>query len=127
MLASSLLAASAVAQEPPAGLIKRIRAVETAAQQAQSNYTYRQSVTVEELDSHGAIAGDYREVRDIGWISRMSRKSSSVSCRVFQALQRRTEKLFAALPARREDAVDGALFAGLQFVPLVITTCGAVA
>ena len=65
MLASSLLAASAVAQEPPADLIKRIRAVETAAQQAQSNYTYRQTVTVEELDSHGAIAGDYREVRDI--------------------------------------------------------------
>ncbi len=45
--------------------MKRIAAVETAAQQAESNYTYRQSVTVEELDSHGAIAGDYHEVRDI--------------------------------------------------------------
>jgi hypothetical protein len=59
------LAPSVSAEDPPADLIKRIRAVETAAQQAQSNYTYRQIVTVEELDNHGAIAGDYREVRDI--------------------------------------------------------------
>jgi hypothetical protein len=65
MLASSLLATSAYADDPPSDLIKRIRAAETAAQQAQSNYTYRQSVSVEELDKHGAIAGDYREVRDI--------------------------------------------------------------
>jgi hypothetical protein len=65
MLASGLLASSACADDPPSDLIKRIRAAETAAQQAQSNYTYRQSVTVEELDKLGAIAGDYREVRDI--------------------------------------------------------------
>ena len=45
--------------------MKRIAAVETAAQQAQGNYTYRQSVTLEELDTHGGVVGDYREVRDI--------------------------------------------------------------
>ena len=39
--------------------------METAAQQAQSNYTYRQSVTVDELDNHGATIGQYRELRDI--------------------------------------------------------------
>src|SRR5438094_5584453 len=65
MLASSFFAAFASAEAPPTDLIKRIRAAETAAQQTQSNYTYRQSVAVEELDNHGAIAGDYREVRDI--------------------------------------------------------------
>src|SRR5260370_12578650 len=65
MLASGFLMAIAGAQDPPQNLIKHIAAVETAAQQAQANYTYRQSVTLEELDGHGAIAGDYREVRDI--------------------------------------------------------------
>jgi hypothetical protein len=45
--------------------MKQIAAVESAAQQAQSNYTYRQTVTVEELDPHGGMSGDYREVRDI--------------------------------------------------------------
>lgn len=39
--------------------------MENAAQQAQSNYTYRQSVTVDELDNRGAIAGEYHELRDI--------------------------------------------------------------
>lgn len=39
--------------------------METEAQQVQSNYTYRQSVEVQELDNHGGIAGDYRELRDI--------------------------------------------------------------
>ncbi len=55
----------AVADDPPADLVKRIAAVETAAQQAQSNYTYRQTVTVEELDKRGALAGNYHETRDI--------------------------------------------------------------
>ena len=50
--------------------------METAAQQAQSNYTYRQSVTVDELDNHGAVAGEYRELRDI----------------IFSPLEKRTEQ-----------------------------------
>lgn len=65
MLASALFTACLSAEEPPANLMKRIAAVETAAQQAQGNYTYRQSVTLEELDKNGGVAGDYREVRDI--------------------------------------------------------------
>lgn len=65
MLASALFAAFLAAQDPPPDLIKRVAAVESAAQQAQSNYTYRQSVTVEELDNHGIIAGAYHELRDI--------------------------------------------------------------
>lgn len=53
------------AEDPPADLIQRIAAVETAAQQAQGNYTYRQTVTLDELDNRGAIRGDYHEVRDV--------------------------------------------------------------
>lgn len=64
--------------------MKRIAAVETAAQQAQANYTYRQSVTVEELDAHGAVAGDYREVRDI----------------IFSPTEQRTEQ-FVGTPQKR--------------------------
>src|SRR6266567_4136587 len=84
MLASGLLLSLAVAQEPPQDLIKRIAAAETAAQQAQANYTYRQSVTVEELDGHGAIAGDYREAREI----------------IFSPTQQRSERFLGA-PQKR--------------------------
>jgi hypothetical protein len=38
---------------------------ETETAQAQSNYTYRQSVTIDEFDGHGARAGSYSEIRDI--------------------------------------------------------------
>jgi hypothetical protein len=57
--------AAVAAQEPPPNLVKRIAAMETAAQDAQANYTYRQTVTLDELDRNGAIEGAYREVRDI--------------------------------------------------------------
>ena len=40
-----------------------MRETETAL--AQSNYTYRQSVTIDEFDGRGARSGGYREVRDI--------------------------------------------------------------
>ena len=33
--------------------------------QAQSNYTYRQSVNIDEFDDRGAVAGSYSELRDI--------------------------------------------------------------
>jgi hypothetical protein len=39
------------------------REVETAAERG--HYTYRQSVLVEELDTHGAKKGEYSEVRDV--------------------------------------------------------------
>jgi len=80
MLASALFTACFNAQDPPADLVKRIAAVESAAQQAQSNYTYRQSVTVDELDNHGTIAGDYHEVRDI----------------IFSPSEKRTEQMLGA-------------------------------
>ena len=53
------------AAEPPAGLLKKIAARETENAQALQNYTYRQSVTIQEFNDHGAVTGEYHEVRDV--------------------------------------------------------------
>ncbi len=39
--------------------------METQTQQARGHYTYRQTVTVEELSDRGAMVGQYHEVRDV--------------------------------------------------------------
>jgi hypothetical protein len=54
-----------------------IAARETETEQAQSNYTYRQTVTFDELTPAGMTAGTYREVRDI----------------IFSPTQERTEQM----------------------------------
>lgn len=78
MVASPLFwSALVIADDAPADLIRRVAARETETQQAQSNYTYQQSVTIEELDKRGVRAGEYREVRDI----------------IFSPTQERTERL----------------------------------
>ena len=53
------------ADDPPPDLVRRVALRETETAQAQANYTYRQSVTIDEFDGHGAKSGGYREVRDI--------------------------------------------------------------
>jgi len=53
------------ADDPPPNLIRLIAARETETAQAQSNYAYRQTVTLDELNSNGLTEGAYREVRDI--------------------------------------------------------------
>lgn len=61
-----LLPSSAVrAAEPPPGFLKKIAARESENAIARENYTYRQSVTVQEFNDQGAITGEYHEVRDI--------------------------------------------------------------
>src|SRR5690348_845210 len=52
-------------EEPPPDLVRRVAHVETETQQARSHYTYRQSVTLEELSERGMKVGEYHEVRDI--------------------------------------------------------------
>jgi hypothetical protein len=64
-------------QEPPADLVRRVARREAETQAERDHYTYRQTVTVEELDDRGVIRGDYREVRDV----------------VFSPAQERTEQL----------------------------------
>jgi hypothetical protein len=56
---------SASAAGPPPDIARRVAQKETATRDARAHYTYRQSVTVEELDNRGARGGEYREVRDI--------------------------------------------------------------
>ncbi len=59
------LATVACSAEPPPDLMKRVVARETLNEAARQHYMYRQTVTVEDLDRHGARLGQYREVRDI--------------------------------------------------------------
>ena len=60
-----LLLAPLRAQEAPPNLAKLVAARETATEKERSEYTYRQSVTIDELDDHGATRGSYHETRDI--------------------------------------------------------------
>lgn len=53
------------AADPPAALLKKIAARETENALARENYTYRQSVTIQEFNDHGLVTGQYREVRDV--------------------------------------------------------------
>src|SRR5579884_3829077 len=53
------------ADDPPPDLIHKIAARETETAKVQANYTYRQIVSLEELNEHGAKTGEDREVRDI--------------------------------------------------------------
>jgi hypothetical protein len=66
ILASALLfSCVAAAEDPPANLVRLIAARETDTAQEQSNYEYRQNVTLDEMNAHGQTGGTYREIRDI--------------------------------------------------------------
>ncbi len=53
------------AGDPPANLAKLVAHRETETEAERNQYTYRQTVTIEELNENGAARGQYREVRDI--------------------------------------------------------------
>jgi hypothetical protein len=53
------------ADDPPANLAKLVAHRETETEAERNEYTYRQTVTIEELDNNGSPRGQYREVRDI--------------------------------------------------------------
>ena len=63
MLCFSAVAVSGA--DPPPGLLKKIAERETQDSQARANYTYRQSVTIQEFDDFGKVTGEYRELREI--------------------------------------------------------------
>jgi len=65
ILASTLWIAPLRAQEPPPNLARLVAERETETEKERNEYTYRQSVTIDELDDHGAARGSYREVRDV--------------------------------------------------------------
>jgi hypothetical protein len=68
-----IVASVAAAAEPPSGILRKIAERETATARARENYTFRQSVSVQEFDVHGAITGEYGEVRDITFSPKVGR------------------------------------------------------
>ena len=65
ILAFAFIAPSAQAEEPPPNLVKLVAHRETETEAERNEYTYRQTVTLDELDEHGSAKGSYKEVRDI--------------------------------------------------------------
>jgi hypothetical protein len=66
MLLVSLLSPLGVrAQSPPPDLASRVALRATQTRRARDQFTYRQTVVIEELSPSGARAGQYREIRDI--------------------------------------------------------------
>src|SRR5690242_20989281 len=65
ILAFGLCAPLVHAQDAPENLAKLAAHRESETEAERNEYTYRQTVTLDELDDHGATRGQYREVRDI--------------------------------------------------------------
>lgn len=63
--ALSIFPAFPRAQDAPPKLLKKIAQREAESAYARNNYTYRQTVVVQEFSDKGLIDGEYREVRDI--------------------------------------------------------------
>ena len=53
------------ADEPPPDLARKVAHLESETQRARDHYTYKQSVTIEELSNRGSMVGQYREERDV--------------------------------------------------------------
>ncbi len=53
------------AADPPEGFLRKIAGRESENARARENYTFRQTVVVQEFDVHGGITGEYGEVRDV--------------------------------------------------------------
>ena len=85
--ASPLAVSPILAAEVPPDLLRKIAATQTENAKARENYTYRQSVTVDEFDHRDMIDGQFREVRDITFSPTGSRYEQLVA-RVVNTLQR---------------------------------------
>ena len=66
------------ADEPPAGLLKKVAEKESGFARARENYTYRQSVSIQEFNSQGAVSGEFHEVRDVTFSPNLVRYESVV-------------------------------------------------
>jgi hypothetical protein len=87
ILASAVCFTMSGAEDPPADLVKRVAQRETETAQAQANYTYRQSLNIDEFDNHGGIVGGYWEKRDIIFSPKQERTEQMVE-RPFNNLHR---------------------------------------
>ena len=75
------------ADEPPPNLVRLIAARESDTARARSNYTYRQTVTFDELNPAGFATGTYQEVRDVVF-SPSQERSEQVVGKTFNTLTR---------------------------------------
>src|SRR5262245_35835285 len=64
IVAFGVLVTGASASGPP-DLARKVAERETRSELERGNYTYRQTVIVEEMKSRGGKGGEYREVRDV--------------------------------------------------------------
>ena len=71
LICAALIVASGVlsAADPPPGFLRKIAERETENARARENYTFRQSVSVQEIDIHGGMTGEYGEVRDVTFLA----------------------------------------------------------
>jgi len=66
ILASGIVCSeTARAADAPPDLVRKAAHMESETQRARDHFTYRQSVTVQEMSERGMMAGEYREVRDV--------------------------------------------------------------
>ena len=65
ILAFGLCAPLVRAQDAPENLAKLVAHRESETEAERNEYMYRQTVTLEELNDHGAARGQYKEVRDV--------------------------------------------------------------
>jgi hypothetical protein len=75
---ATLLAPQTRAQDPPPNLAKLVAHRETETEIERNEYTYRQGVTIDELDDHGMARGQYRETRDVIFSPRHDRTEQMV-------------------------------------------------
>lgn len=61
----TFVACSQSAAEPPGNLAKLVAARETATAEERAHYAFTQTFRLQEMDSHGAQAGEYRETREV--------------------------------------------------------------
>jgi negative regulator of sigma E activity len=107
ILTSLLAPAAARAQEAPPNLAKLVAHRESETEAERNQYTYRQTLTLEELDNRGVARGRYREVRDIIFSPERERS---------EELAGKPENTLANLKLTPEDFRD---FRDIQ--PLVLT------
>jgi hypothetical protein len=65
LILASVLLVPLWAQDAPANLARLVARRETETETERNEYTYRQTVTLDELDKNGGVRGEYREVRDV--------------------------------------------------------------
>ena len=65
ILTSGFCLAPSLGQDAPPNLARLVAQRETETEKERNEYMFRQAVTIEELDSAGAMRGQYRELRDV--------------------------------------------------------------